>query len=640
MAARYFVGGGTGNWNSTTNWSDTDGGASGFSFPIAGDTVFLTAASGANTLTINTGSICTSIDCTGFTGTLAGSATLTVAGNVTFDASMTITSTGTLTISTTSTVTSNGKTWTGNLTTPSTSSTLTLADDLTINGLVTFPSVAGLATIINGNILYVSGGLTHGNINSISGTTKFIFNGTGTWQSNNSSVISNDIEINTLGTITFGAQISVSGSFKYITGTIVVGTSTLRLNGSPILDASGINFYNLFSNSATITLTSDLNVTNNYTTNAVTTINGSTLYLGGLTIQNNVQISGTTNLIFNGTGTWSATSVGQLRLNTTINTAGTLTISGVVYYNTGTLTYTSGTIDATGSTLTVANQAAGTTTFATNGMIWNNIIFVTTSSFIVLSNNLSASGTVTINSSMAFNGNTMNIGGLNVNNIAVTGTTNFVFNGTGTWTTQASTTFTPNITINTAGTITLASIVRYTGGTLTYTAGTVDATTNNSTLTLTSSTTLNTAGVTWNNITFTGTSTITINSLLSVNGTMTLPGANLTFAGTSGWSVNTLVHNLNISTRNHTLVSTLTYTITNNFTIIATNAARITFRSSIGGSQAILTLNAAATQDLKFVNATDIDSSLGQTINSNKGTLNNATNWYRTNGTFMYLLQQ
>jgi hypothetical protein len=93
--------------------------------------------------------------------------------------------------------------------------------------------------------------------------------------------------------------------------------------------------------------------------------------------------------------------------------------------------------------------------------------------------------------------------------------------------------------------------------------------------------------------------------------------------------------------RTYTLVSTLTYTITNNFTSIGnTNTLRPTFRSSIGGSQAILTLQAAATQDLKFVNATDIDSSLGQTINSNKGTLSNATNWYRTNGTFMYLLQQ
>jgi len=180
--------------------------------------------------------------------------------------------------------------------------------------------------------------------------------------------------------------------------------------------------------------------------------------------------------------------------------------------------------------------------------------------------------------------------------------------------------------------------VNYNTGTLTYTAGTVVTTGN--TLTISASTTLNTNGITWDNINITGTITLTINSLFSAIGTMILPNANVTFAGTGGWSVGTLSHVTNTATRTHTLVSAVTYTITTNFTVIATNTARITFRSSIAASQAILTLSPTATQDLKFVNATDIDSSLGQQVVSNKGTLSNATNWYRTNGTFMYLLQQ
>jgi len=40
-ASRYLVSGGNGNANSTTNWSATDGGSSGASFPTSSDDVFL-----------------------------------------------------------------------------------------------------------------------------------------------------------------------------------------------------------------------------------------------------------------------------------------------------------------------------------------------------------------------------------------------------------------------------------------------------------------------------------------------------------------------------------------------------------------------------------------------------------------------
>jgi len=71
MAARFWVTGGTGNWNSTTNWSATSGGASGASVPGSADTAALNASSGSGTITLDISPTIQTLTCTGFTGTLA-----------------------------------------------------------------------------------------------------------------------------------------------------------------------------------------------------------------------------------------------------------------------------------------------------------------------------------------------------------------------------------------------------------------------------------------------------------------------------------------------------------------------------------------------------------------------------------------
>lgn len=106
MANRYAVA--TGNWNETGTWSDSDGGAPGASAPVNGDTVYLTATSGAITVTLTASAACTVLNCTGFTGTLALSVYgLTVAGDCTLPSGMTITfsSPGSITVSAAATVT-------------------------------------------------------------------------------------------------------------------------------------------------------------------------------------------------------------------------------------------------------------------------------------------------------------------------------------------------------------------------------------------------------------------------------------------------------------------------------------------------------------------------------------------------------
>lgn len=71
MAARFWVTGGTGNWNSTTNWSATTGGASGASVPSTSDTAAFDASSGSGTVTLDISPDIQTLTCTGFTGTLA-----------------------------------------------------------------------------------------------------------------------------------------------------------------------------------------------------------------------------------------------------------------------------------------------------------------------------------------------------------------------------------------------------------------------------------------------------------------------------------------------------------------------------------------------------------------------------------------
>ena len=84
---RYWVGG-TGDWNHTdvTNWSATSGGTGGVYAPTSLDTVFIDANSGGGTVNLGDYVSVASLDCTGFTGTLAsvdGNGGLDLYGNLT-----------------------------------------------------------------------------------------------------------------------------------------------------------------------------------------------------------------------------------------------------------------------------------------------------------------------------------------------------------------------------------------------------------------------------------------------------------------------------------------------------------------------------------------------------------------------------
>lgn len=166
MANRYWVGG-TANWDGTagTKWALTSNGAGGEAEPTAADDVFFDAASGANAVTISGTRVAKSITCTGFTGTLAGTATpaLTLSGNLTLSTGMTVTYTGTTTFDATATITSNGKTL-GPVTVNGSGITVTLGDALNL-GTTTLTITQGTFTTSASNYSVTAGVLSSSNSN-------------------------------------------------------------------------------------------------------------------------------------------------------------------------------------------------------------------------------------------------------------------------------------------------------------------------------------------------------------------------------------------------------------------------------------------------------------------------------------------
>ena len=292
MADRYWVGG-TASWDGTagTKWATTSGGGGGASVPTTADDVFFSALS-TGTCTIASGNTgAKSINCTGFTGTITGSAPITVAGSVTLVAGMTYTHTGTMTFTGTGTLTTAGKEFSGVTINGSPSVTVTLGDALN--------TATRDVTVTGGTFNTASYNLT---TNSIS--------------SNNSNN----------RTISFGSStVTISASSAWITTsttnlTFNASTSQINLTGSAAtLSAGGLTFYNVsFTSTATGTRSiSGANTFNNLTLNA------SASGMSQLALTANQTVNGT----FTCAGT-SATQRGFVRSDT-IGTTRTITAAAV-----------------------------------------------------------------------------------------------------------------------------------------------------------------------------------------------------------------------------------------------------------------------------------------------------------------------
>jgi len=421
------------------------------------------------------------------------------------------------------------------------------------------------------------------------------------------------------------------GTLTYTSGTVVNIGGNLVLYASCTLNTIGIGWNNVLIVSAgTITNNSTLTINGTFTIGSgtiSTTINGSDIIINGNLSYTSISDSGAGTALFKfaGTGTW--TSVGFLRNNVSINTAGTLTLSGNIYYYGGTITYVAGTIVNTGSTLNVGV----TTTLNTSGMTWNNVQPAGNTT-LTLSSDLNVGGNLSLPTQVTFTINGFNVnlkGNLNLSNGSgtaglLTGTTVIKFNGTSpqTWSSPSVTnTVTNNLIF--LNDVTISGQVYFRSGTITYTSGTI--TTTGSTLQLLAGAlTLNTVGMVWNNVVCNGTTTRTLSSTLTCNSLSIINGNN-TFAGSGGFICGTLTMSTFTLTLPPSVVNTITISMVS---LTATLASKALINcSTIGGAKAILNLAPGATQDNGYVSATDIDSSGGRSIWTYKGVLTRTINW-------------
>ncbi len=205
-------------------------------------------------------------------------------------------------------------------------------------------------------------------------------------------VASTMVLTNYTGTMTFGAgnKLTVTTTVTFVSGMTLSGTGTLQLSVSATITSGGLTFPgSIIFDGGTWTLADAWTVTGSATSQTSAVIlNAQSLAIGGSLTLTGANITGTTALTLNGTGTWSSSvSSATIANNLTINTAGTITLGTNVGYLTGTLTYTSGTIVNTDSTLNLT----GSSTLNTSGMTWNNISCLTAST-ITLTSNLTCGG--------------------------------------------------------------------------------------------------------------------------------------------------------------------------------------------------------------------------------------------------------
>jgi hypothetical protein len=252
--AKYEVG--SGNWSSTGIWSLTDGGVTGAPVPSTTDTVFLTVNSG--NVTADAGVLnCYRLSVSsGYTSTMAFTVNVAIgAGGVTLGANMLFTASTTHGLS----ANTGNQTWTSNGVTVPVLITLggtivTLGDNWTTTGGV----VTGSGTL-NSNTLNINGGAFSGS-GTITGTTTINFGPTGSPTWSTTGAVSNNITINTTGTLTLGNGVTISfGSassptITYTAGTVTNTNNTILFSANATLNTNGMSFnnVNMSASSATV----------------------------------------------------------------------------------------------------------------------------------------------------------------------------------------------------------------------------------------------------------------------------------------------------------------------------------------------------------------------------------------------------
>ena len=687
--ARYWVGG-TAAWDGTagSKWATTSGGASGASAPGAVEQVFFTNLS-TGTCTISSGnSGAFSLDCTGFTGTLAGTTAISLYGSVTLVAGMTYTYTGTITFRSSATLTTGGKTL-GSVTVSQ--GTVTLGSACTLGTTSTF--LLGQGTLALSNFT-----LSTGIFSALGNLTRQIQFGTGnialTSTTAGTTVLSMADATNFTWTGTGGFTRNMAATATVVFGTTAGTTSnapnlTVNAGASTLTITSGSYFKNLIFTGSTCSVTATVNIAGNltlasggtYTSVVATFLASGTITSNGRTISN---------ATINGAGITvtlaDAMTVGSGSPNSTTLTAGTLdlagfTLSTAVFLsansNTRAISFGSGNIALTStlsSTVILDMSPATSFTFTGTGGFTRNMGVTATVRFGSTGATTSNAPNLTVNAGAA----TLTVQGW-FKNLIFTGSTctvtgsptmagNLTLASGGTYTSlsptfRASGTVTStgktisNVTVNASGdTVTLADAIN-SNNTLTLTQGTFDAANFNVTTVYFSSNNSNTrtlsmgtgtwtvsggsAFTTWNTTTSTGltinasTSTITMTNA----STKTFAGGGLTYynlnqggAGTLTISGSNTFNNITNSTQPATVTFTAGTTQTvSAFGLSGTAGNLITINSNTPGSQFTLS-DASGTINAQYLSIQDSVATGGAVWNAllTNGNVNNGNNtgWF------------
>lgn len=242
--------------------------------------------------------------------------------------------------------------------------TFTFDSAITVNGDFVYGQ-SGSSTILNGGSIDVKGNftITSGARNQ-SGTTTFTLSGSGTQTLNLQSAgstlyCSNDITITNSGIVNFadvthyysgnlvfngtgtynlvGTLSYKTGTITYTAGTVNPGTSILSITDSCTLSTNGMSWYHINLTNGTLTLSSALQLTGNWTKTAGTTLTGNynvtfsgsaTSTLAGATTFNGLQLAAgkscylTASQLFS-VGTFNAIGLGNSQISLLTSSGGT-----------------------------------------------------------------------------------------------------------------------------------------------------------------------------------------------------------------------------------------------------------------------------------------------------------------------------
>lgn len=371
MANRWWVSGGNGVWNSTTNWSTVSGGPRGASAPtsLTGDFVYFDANSGTGVSALAATITVVGLDCTGFRGTLSiptATISLIVAGDVTLSATATYTGAGIFTISipdaTTRTLTTNNAILQYPLVrfngVTQATSIVTLVGALNVTSTTSTPTFRATSCTVNLNGYVITCGVLAATL----GAT-FAYGSSGT----SAIIIPTGGLANNTQVVNFNAPATTNSTFSGAQRPVIRLTYNGNVGSRLVLDQSGA--FDYVWSGADISNSLSLSCINLDLSNFTGSILMATAMSisGDLTLNTATQwIASTLTLTFNGTGTQNINTRNVVPLNCPVTFSGTGTYVLQANLSLGlsarTTTLTSGTLNLNGKNLFVYNFASSGTT--------------------------------------------------------------------------------------------------------------------------------------------------------------------------------------------------------------------------------------------------------------------------------------